>query len=58
MNESKPVPQHVQDRINHREQSRRIVERLFAQGKVEEAVRYAEQEIDPINDWLLARGIW
>jgi hypothetical protein len=58
METPKPYPQHVQDRLDARELSRKIVARLQAEGKWDEAARYCEEHIDPINEWLFARGIW
>lgn len=50
--------QHIEDRIAARSEYRAKVASLYAAGKVEEAVALIEAEIEPLNEWLLARGVW
>jgi len=52
------MPQHIADRIAARAEYRAKVEALYAAGRVEDAVRIVEEQIEPLNEWLLARGVW
>jgi hypothetical protein len=51
-------PQPIADRIAARAEYRAKVEALYAAGRVDDAVRIVEEQIEPLNEWLLARGVW
>ena len=52
------MTQHIADRIAARAEYRAKAEALYDAGRVEDAVRLVEEQIEPLNEWLLARGVW